>query len=162
MNAGQFQANVAGAGAFADDDVEGEIFHRRVKNLLDSASETMDLIDEQDVALAQIGENGGQIARPLDGWPRRHLQIHVHLVGDDVGDRWSCPAPAGHRAGHDPGSPHVAAPPNQDLQIVAHLILAMQLIQALDAQCGVEAIARLGLGRKCDRACRSVAANAAL
>ena len=44
----------------------------------------MDLVDEEHVAVLQIGENGGQVAGPLQHRPRGGLDVDLHLVGDDV------------------------------------------------------------------------------
>ena len=40
-------------GPLADDDVEPEVLERRVEDLLDRAAEPVDLVDEEDVALAR-------------------------------------------------------------------------------------------------------------
>jgi len=47
--------------------------------------EPVDLVDEQDVVLFQVGENGRQIAGALDDRTRGGLDVHPHLGGDDVG-----------------------------------------------------------------------------
>ncbi len=43
----------------------------------------MDLVDEQHVALVELGEDGGQVAGPLDGGARRGVEVGVDLGGDD-------------------------------------------------------------------------------
>ena len=50
-------------------------------------AEPMDLVDEQDVALAQAGQDGGEIAGPLDGRARGRPDLGAHLGGDDVRQR---------------------------------------------------------------------------
>ena len=45
--------------ALADDDVEGEVLHRRVEHLLDDAVEPVHLVDEEHVALLKTGQDGG-------------------------------------------------------------------------------------------------------
>ncbi len=45
----------------------------------------MNLINKKDVAAAEIGEDGGQIARTLNDRPCRDLEIGAHLVGNDRG-----------------------------------------------------------------------------
>ncbi len=47
----------------------------------------MHLVDEQDIALTQVGQDSGQIASALDGRPRADLQAGAHFVADDVGER---------------------------------------------------------------------------
>ena len=43
----------------------------------------MDLVDEQDIALLEVREDGRQIARALDGGAARRLDVRAQLVGDD-------------------------------------------------------------------------------
>ena len=75
------------AGPAADHHVDGEVLHRRVEDLLDRVVEAMDLIDEQDVALIEVGQDRGQVARPLDGRTAGGVDVHAELAGDDVGER---------------------------------------------------------------------------
>ena len=49
--------------------------------------EAVDLVDEQHVAVAEVGEDGGKIARALDGGPRRHADLRPHRIRDDVRER---------------------------------------------------------------------------
>ena len=63
----QGQAHAARARPLADDDVDREVLHRRVEHLLDLPVEAMDLVDEQDIALIQVGQDRDQIALALDG-----------------------------------------------------------------------------------------------
>ena len=53
--------------ALADDDVEEEVLHRRIEHLLDLVVEAVDLVDEEDVALLEVREDGGEVARAGDG-----------------------------------------------------------------------------------------------
>ena len=66
-----------------DDDVHLVVFHRRVQNLLDGPGQPMDLVNEQDAAVFQVGQDGDQVAGPLDGRAGRGAQGRAHLVGDD-------------------------------------------------------------------------------
>ena len=70
----------------ADHHVQRVVLHRRVEDLLDRAVEPMDLVDEQDVALLQRGEDRGEIAGPLDGRPRSVLDVDPELARDDRGE----------------------------------------------------------------------------
>ena len=83
----QRQADARGRRALADDDVELEVLHRRVQDLLDGPREAVDLVDEQHVALLQLGEDGRQVAGPLESRAGRDVQVHAHLGGDDAGQR---------------------------------------------------------------------------
>ena len=69
----------------ADDDVELEVLHRRVEDLLDGARQAVDLVDEQHVAVVELGEDGRQVAGPLERRTGGDVQVHAHLDGDDAG-----------------------------------------------------------------------------
>ena len=73
--------------ALADDDVELEVLHRRVQDLLDRPRQAVDLVDEQHVALVELGEDRRQVAGPLERRARRDVQVHAHLGGDDARQR---------------------------------------------------------------------------
>ena len=97
--AGQVEADRAGGRALAEHDVELEVLHRRVQDLLDRPRQAVDLVDEQDVALAELGEDGGQVAGPLERRARRDVQADVQLVGDDAGQGGLAEARAARRTG---------------------------------------------------------------
>src|ERR1700690_4021718 len=52
--------------AFTDDEVELKILHRRIKDFLDRRVEAMDLVDEENVAIFEIGEQRREIAGLAD------------------------------------------------------------------------------------------------
>src|ERR1700722_13796640 len=81
------QAHRARAGSFADDNVEFEILHRRIKNLLDLAGEAMNLIDEENVALIEVVDEGGEIAGALDRGARGGAEVDAEFARDDMGER---------------------------------------------------------------------------
>ena len=60
-----------GRGAGVDGDVEPEVLHRRVEVLLDRRGQPVDLVDEEDVARLEVGEQPGQVALPLQRRARR-------------------------------------------------------------------------------------------
>ena len=47
----------------------------------------MNLVQKQHLPLSQIGQNGGQIALDLQGWPGGLLKANVQLIGDDGRER---------------------------------------------------------------------------
>ena len=55
-----------GARPLADDDVQAEVLHGRVEDLLDRGLEAVDLVDEQDLLRLQVGQDGREVAGPLD------------------------------------------------------------------------------------------------
>jgi hypothetical protein len=71
----------------ADDEVELEILHRRIEHLLDRRIEPMDFVDEENVALLQIGEQRGKIAGLGDHRPRGGAEVDAQLPCDDLRQR---------------------------------------------------------------------------
>ena len=51
------------------------------------ARQAVDLVDEEHVALVELGEDGGQVAGPLERRARGDVQADAHLGGDDAGQR---------------------------------------------------------------------------
>ena len=70
-------------GPLADHDVELEVLHRGIEHLFDRPRETVDLVDEQHVAVVEVGEDGGEITGPLERGPARDAEAHSHLGRDD-------------------------------------------------------------------------------
>ena len=75
------------ARSLADHHVEREVLHRRIEDLLDRPIEPMHLVDEEDVALIERGEDRGEVAGPLDRRTRRVAHVHAELARDDRGQR---------------------------------------------------------------------------
>jgi hypothetical protein len=50
-----------GRGALVDGDVDAEVLHRRVEVLLHDGRQTVDLVDEQHVAAAELREDADEI-----------------------------------------------------------------------------------------------------
>ena len=71
----QIEPDRARGRALADDDVERVVLHRRIEHLFHRAVEAVDLVDEEHVALVEVGEYRGKISRPLDGRPARRLSL---------------------------------------------------------------------------------------
>jgi hypothetical protein len=81
----QRQAHAAGVGALVNNDVQLEILHRRIKIFLDGFLQAVDFVNEQNVALLQIGQQAGQVAGLLDGRAAGAFEAGPHAFGDDVG-----------------------------------------------------------------------------
>ena len=82
----QVQPHAARVRSLVDDDVEFEILHRRVEIFLDGLLQAMDFVDEQHVALLEIGEQAGEVAGLLDGRAAGALEVRAHRLGEDVGE----------------------------------------------------------------------------
>src|SRR4029079_385452 len=73
--------------ALADDEVELEILHGGIENFLHRRIEPVDLVDEQDVAVFEIGEQRREVAGPGDHRPRRSAEIDTELASKNLGER---------------------------------------------------------------------------
>src|SRR5690606_15946430 len=89
----------------------------------------MDLIDEENVVFLKVGEQGGQIAWPLEYRPRGLAQLYAHFVRDDVRKRRLAKARGAEQQ-------HVvqrfAATPgglDEDLQLLTNAMLADVFLQ---------------------------------
>ena len=70
----QLEPDRARRGALADDDVELEVLHRGIEHLFDGSGQAMDLVDEEDVAVVEVGEDGGEVTGALERRPTRDAQ----------------------------------------------------------------------------------------
>ena len=68
-------------------EVDREVLHGRIEQLLHDAGQPVDLVDEQHVVLVEVRQDAEQIAATLDGRARRRDQRRGHLVGDHAGQR---------------------------------------------------------------------------
>src|SRR6266545_5817752 len=73
--------------AGAEDDVEAEVLHRRVERLLHRRGEPVDLVDEEDVARGERGEEAGEVALLHEGGAARHVHRDAQVAGEDVRER---------------------------------------------------------------------------
>ena len=76
---------LAGGRPLADDDVQAEILHGRIHDLLDRGLEAVDLIDEQDLLGLEVGQDGRQVPGPLDDRTGRGLDADAQLLGQEIG-----------------------------------------------------------------------------
>ena len=72
------------ARALADDDVDPEVLHRHVEHLLGRPRHPVDLVDEQDVAVVQPGQDRGEVAgvgdRRAAGEPQRRASSRAAMI----------------------------------------------------------------------------------
>ena len=71
----------------ADDQVELEILHRGIEDFLDRRIEPVDLVDEQHVAVFEIGEQRREVAGLGDHRAGGGAEIHAELARDDLRQR---------------------------------------------------------------------------
>jgi hypothetical protein len=83
----QVELDRARGRAFADHDVDLEIFERRIEHFLDDRRQAMDLVDEKHVAWLQVGQQRGEVAGTFQHRAGRRAQVHAEFVGDDMRER---------------------------------------------------------------------------
>ena len=71
----------------ADDQVELVVLHGRIEDFLDRRVEAVDLVDEEHVALLEVGELRGEVAGLGDHRAGGGAEIDPELAGDDLGER---------------------------------------------------------------------------
>ncbi len=76
----------ARGGALADDDVELVVFQGHIELFFQNRLHTVNFVEEKHLALAQVGEDGGQVALDLKGGAGGLLEAHVQLIGNDGGE----------------------------------------------------------------------------
>src|SRR6266511_817280 len=70
----------------AHDDVEAEVLERGVEDLFNGRREAVDLVDEEDVARLECGQDRRQVALALQGGPGDDADPHPELLLDDEGE----------------------------------------------------------------------------
>ena len=100
----------------------------------------MDLVDEQHVVVAELGEDRGQVTGPLERRSGRDVQLHSHLGGDDRGQgrlaqsRWS---------GEQQMVDGLLSAPGRlehDGQVLLQLTLADELVEVPRSQPGFDGV----------------------
>ena len=132
------QADTRCCRPLADHDVELEVLHRRIQDLLDRSRQSVDLVDEQHVAVLEFGEDRRQIAGAFQRRTRRDVQVDAHLGGHDAGQRGL--AEAG-RAGEQQVIDRLltlAGRLEDDAQVLLEFALADELVERTRPQAGLE------------------------
>ena len=136
----QIDLHRARGGALADDEVELEILHRRIEDFLDRRIEPVDLVDEQDVAVLEIGQERREIARLGDHRAGGGAEIDAELARDDLRQRGL----AEPRRADEQHMVERLGPPSrrldEDVEVGARLLLADELRQPLRPQRGFRRI----------------------
>ena len=118
----------------ADDQVELKILQRRIEDLLDRRRQAVDLVDEEHVALFEIGEQRREIAGLGDDRAGGGAEIDAELARDDLRQRRLAEA---RRADEEHVVERLLAPArrlDEHLEVGAGLRLADELRQVLRAQ----------------------------
>ncbi|CFM09835.1 Uncharacterised protein [Bordetella pertussis] len=140
----QVQLDAARGRAFADQDVDLEVFQRRIEDFLDHRRQAVDLVDEQDVVAFQVGQQRRQVARALQHGAGRLAQLHAHFVRDDVRQGGLAQARRAEQQDMVERLAALARGRDEDLQLFARALLADVFFQRLGPQ---GAFDRLLVGR---------------
>ena len=84
---GQIDPHRARRRAFADHDIERAVLHRGIEDFLDRGTEPVDFVNEQDVAVLQIGEQRREIARFGNDRAGCGAEPDAHFLGDNLRER---------------------------------------------------------------------------
>src|SRR5262249_13228042 len=85
--AGEIDAHGPRGRPLADDKIELEVLHCRIEDFLDRWSEPVNLVDEEHVAVLEIGEEGGEVSGLGDDRARGRAEMHAKLTGHDLRER---------------------------------------------------------------------------
>ena len=64
-----------GTGSLANNNVQLKIFHGRVENFFDNVRQSVNLVDEKNIALLQVGEQRCQVTGAFHDRPRRTFEV---------------------------------------------------------------------------------------
>ena len=100
----------------------------------------MDLVDEQHVVVAELGEDGGEVAGALERRAGRDVQLHVHLGGDDRRQRRLAePRGSGEEQVVD-GLPAAPGRLEDDAEVLLQFALSDELVEAPRPQPGLDGV----------------------
>src|SRR5207247_385645 len=134
----ELQPERLGAGTFATHEIELEVLHRRIQRLLDRARQAVDLVDKEDVAILEVGEDGCQRPLVLDRRTGGGADVDLHLIGHDVGQRG---LPQARRPGDQDVLDGLVSPSrgaDQDLEVGLDVFLPDELGKPARAQAPLE------------------------
>ena len=84
---GEVDAHRARRRTLADDEVELIVLQRRIEDFLDRRAQAMDLVDEEDVAVFEVGEQRREIAGLGDDRTGGGAEADAQLLRHDLGKR---------------------------------------------------------------------------
>ena len=76
----EIETNRASGWTFANYNIELIVFHGRIKDFLNSTTQTVDFVNKKHVAILKICEDRGEIAGTLDGRTRGDTEIGAQLM----------------------------------------------------------------------------------
>ena len=131
---GKCQRNRCRTGSLAHDDVDAEVLHGEVEHFLRGAREAVNLVDEEDVALLETGQDRREITRVLDRGTGRQAQGCAHLRSDNHRERRLAESRRAREKNMIGARRTHARCVEYELQLTTHDALADELRQLLRAQ----------------------------
>src|SRR5690606_7565228 len=83
----ELEANAASIGALVEHEIDAEVLHRGVKELLGFGRHAVDLVDEDDIAALDAGQDADEILAALEIGAEVRMEPHAKLGGDEVRER---------------------------------------------------------------------------
>jgi hypothetical protein len=130
----QVELDRAGRRALADHDVDLVVLQRRVEDFLHDRRQAVDLVDEQDVVLFQVGQQRRQVLGLFQHRPGGLAQVHAQFVRDDVRQRGLAQARRAEQQHMVQRLAPLARGADEDLQLLAGLGLAHVVVEQLGPQ----------------------------
>ena len=137
----------AGSGPFPHHVVQAPVLHGRIEGFLHLAVQAVDFIDEQDIRMRQVDQDGRQLATVLDGGPGSDGEPTVHLAGQDLAEGGLAQPRGPVQQDMVQRLAALAGCLDQDFHVVLQVILADQLVQALRPQGRIPVVPRLAVAR---------------
>ena len=134
----QLERHDARAGAEADGDRQLAVLHRRIERLLERARQAVDLVDEEDAAGLERGQEGGDVGLALERRAGGHDERGAELGRDDLRERRLAEP---RRAGEQDVVERLAARErrlDRDRELLLQRRLADEVLEAARAQRAVE------------------------
>ncbi len=142
----QIDAHTARRRPLPDHQVERAVLHRGIEHLLDCRGEAVNLVDEQDVAILEIGEQRGEIARLGDHRAGRGAETDTHFLGDDLRQRGLAQPRRAEEQHMIERIPALAGSVDEHAQVIARRTLADEFVERLGAQRRVDVLRAAGGG----------------
>jgi hypothetical protein len=134
----EIQLDGACSRSLADNNIELEIFHGRIKNFLDDTVQAVDFIDKQNIAFLEIREYCSQIAGTFEDRTGCCFDVYPKLICDDVRKRrFAEPGRSAEQNMVKGLSPSLRRF-NEDLQIFLYPVLSDKVVKPEGSEASIE------------------------
>jgi hypothetical protein len=118
-------------------DVETEVLHCRVDVLLHDSIQPVNLVDEEDLLILEVGEDPGEIARALDHRPGGDPRVAAHFPGEDAGQSRLAQTGRSHEEHVIQRLPALLRRLEKDLELIAQLRLPDEVLECFRTKSAV-------------------------